>query len=192
MRKTQVSVFVAQSLDGYIASENDSLDWLESAASPGEDYGFSAFVSSVDLIAMGSTTYEHIKDVEYLPYQGRQVHVFTSRAYPSRQGFEFYARSPHEAMRYWEAEGISRVYLDGGSLISQFLEVGLVDDLTITTVPILLGSGKRLFRRITRHTALELRANQSYPAGMLQSRYHRVDAPVPECDAQAESNDPTT
>jgi dihydrofolate reductase len=167
-------VFIAQSLDGCIATDDDSLDWLTSAGSPSEDYGFDAFVAAVDLVAMGRSTYEFIKDVDELPYQGRPVHVFTTRAVTPRPGFEFYARTPNDALAHWASAGVRRVYLDGGSLISQFLAAGLVDDLTITTVPLLLGSGKRLFHRIDRMTHLTLVDSRAFPSGMLQSRYLRA------------------
>ena len=65
------------------------------------------------------------------------------------------------------------MYVDGGTLISQFLEAGLVDDLTITTVPLLLGSGKPLFHRIPATTSLRLAESHAFSSGMLQVRYER-------------------
>jgi dihydrofolate reductase len=174
MARPRISVFIAHSLDGYIATDDDSLDWLFAAGGEGEDYGFEAFLADVDVVAMGRATYDFIKDFPELPYGQRPVHVFTTQDLGPRDGFEFYARTPQEAVQAWEAAGVRRVYVDGGSLISQFLEAGLVDDLTLTTVPLLLGSGKPLFHRIPVATPLRLVDVQQFPSGMLNARYERA------------------
>lgn len=176
MARPRISVFIAHSLDGYIATDDDGLDWLDAAAGEGEDYGFFRFVAEVDIIAMGRSTYDVIKDVPELPYGGRPVHVFTTRDLGPREGFEFYARTPQEAVARWEEQGVRRVYIDGGTLISQFLGAGLVDDLTLTTVPVLLGSGKPLFHRIPVQTPLRLVGTEAFPSGMVNLRYEVVRA----------------
>ncbi|MFC6237103.1 dihydrofolate reductase family protein [Longivirga aurantiaca] len=174
MTRPRISVFIAHSVDGYIATDDDSLDWLMSAGAEGEDYGFEAFIADIDVIAMGRGTYDVIKDFPELPYGGRPVHVFTSQPLGPRDGFEFYARTPTEAVARWEADGVQHVYVDGGQLISQFLDAGLVDDLTLTAVPLLLGSGRPLFPRIATGTALRLVDVQAFPSGMLNRRYERA------------------
>ena len=174
MSRPRIAVFIAQSVDGYIATDDDSLDWLTQAGAEGEDYGFDAFLSDVDVVAMGRSTYEFIKDFPVLPYGDRPVHVFTSRDPGPRDGFEFYARTPREAVMHWEERGVGRVYLDGGTLISQFLEAGLVDEMTLTTVPLLLGSGKPLFHRIATATPLRLVRSQVFDSGMVNLRYERI------------------
>jgi dihydrofolate reductase len=174
MPRPHIAVFIAQSVDGYIATDDDSLDWLTAAGADGEDYGFDAFLSEVDVVAMGRSTYEFIKDFPELPYGSRPVHVFTTRGPGPRKGFEFYARTPVEAVTHWEEQGVGRVYLDGGTLISQFLDAGLVDEMTITTVPLLLGSGKPLFHRIAKATRLRLVNSQVFESGLVSLRYERA------------------
>lgn len=174
MTRPQIAVFIAQSLDGYIATDDDSLDWLMAAGAEGEDYGFDAFLSDIDVVAMGRSTYEFIKDVAELPYGSRPVHVFTTRDPGPREGFEFYASTPAEAVARWEEQGIGRVYVDGGTLISQFLDAGLIDEITLTTVPLLLGSGKPLFHRIATATPLTLVGSQVFDSGMVSIRYRRA------------------
>lgn len=174
MPRPRVSAFIAQSLDGYIATDDDSLDWLMAAAAEGEDYGFEAFLDDVDVVAMGRSTYDFIKDFPELPYGGRPVHVFTTRALGPREGFEFYARTPREAVAHWQEHGVQHVYIDGGTVISQFLEAGLVDEITLTTVPILLGSGKRLFHRIGASTPLRLVDCRPFGSGIVTLRYRRA------------------
>ena len=174
MSRPRISVFIARSVDGYIATDDDSLDWLMAAGVEGEDYGFDSFLTDVDVVAMGRSTYEFIKDFPELPYGNRPVHVFTTRDPGPRGGFEFYARTPVDAVQHWRAQGVGHVYLDGGTLISQFLDAGLVDDMTLTSVPVLLGSGKPLFHRIERATPLRLVGSQVFPSGMVNLRYERA------------------
>jgi len=174
MSRPRIAVFIARSVDGYIATDDDSLDWLTASAVEGEDYGFASFLSDIDVVAMGRSTYEFIRDVPELPYGNRPVHVFTTRDPGPREGFEFYARTPAEAVKHWEEQGVGRVYLDGGTLISQFLDAGLVDEMTLTTVPLLLGSGKPLFHRIAKATPLRLVDSQVFPSGMVNLHYRRA------------------
>ncbi len=174
MTRPRISVFIAHSVDGYIATDDDDLDWLMAYDGVGEDYGFEAFLADIDLIAMGRGTYDVIKDFPELPYGSRPVHVFTTQQLGPRDGFEFFARTPLEAVAAWTHAGIRHVYVDGGRLISQFLEAGLVDDLTLTSVPLLLGSGRPLFHRIPTQTPLRLVGTQAFPSGMLNRRYERA------------------
>mgnify|MGYP001191486556 FL=1 len=169
----QLSVFIASSLDGYIATVDDKLDWLMSAGAEGEDYGFEAFMASVDAIGMGRGTYNFIENMDPLPYRGQPLFVFTHRPPPERDGVTFWQPTPREAVDEWTRLGLKRVYVDGGNLISSFLAEGLIDDLLLTKVPILLGDGKRLFNPISRVTDLVLQDVQSFPSGMVNLRYQR-------------------
>jgi dihydrofolate reductase len=174
MARPRISAFIAHSVDGYIATDDDGLGWLDDAAADGEDYGFESFLADVDAIAMGRGTYSVIEGFDELPYGERPVYVFTTRDASPRERFTFWSRSPEQAVAHWEERGVSRVYVDGGSLISQFLAAGLVDDLTLTTVPVLLGSGKPLFHRIPVATPLRLVDVTPFPSGMVNLRYARA------------------
>jgi dihydrofolate reductase len=170
---TRLSVFIASSLDGYIARPDGSLDWLDDAARPDEDYGYDAFIADVDALAMGRGTYDFIASIDPLPFGGRPLYVFTHRPPPPRDGVTFWSPSPVEALAAWNDEGLGRVYVDGGVLVSSFLAEGLVDDLTITVVPLLLGDGLRLFHGVPTSTWLALRDVTSFPSGMVNLRYDR-------------------
>lgn len=170
---TTIAVFIATSLDGYIAAEDGSLDWLMAAGQSDEDYGFESFLETVDAVAMGRGTYDSIAHIEELPYGDRPLMVFTHRAGDDRPGVTFSSQTPDAAMTSWTSSGFGRVYIDGGVVISDFLAAGLVDEITITTVPTLLGRGIRLFNPIGTATNLTLRSVRSWPSGMVQSTYER-------------------
>lgn len=174
MTRPRISVFIGMSLDGYIATENNSVDWLVAASSEDEDYGFNTFLSDIDIVAMGRSTYDFIKNEPELPYGTRPIHVFTSQSLNDYNNFHFFAKSPHEAVNHWESLGYQHVYVDGGLLVSQFLEADLVDDLTLTVAPLLLGSGKSLFHPRSHSTQLQLVSSQSFKSGMTQLKYVRA------------------
>jgi dihydrofolate reductase len=169
----RVCVYIAASLDGYIAGPDGELDWLESAAAPGEDYGYEQFLAGVDALAMGSGTFGHISAMDPLPFGDRPLFVFTHRAMPVRPGVVFWALTPGEAVAHWEGQGLSTVYLDGGRLISAFLAEDLVDEIVLTVVPVVLGEGLPLFHPTGRTVPLALQGVQSWPSGMAQLRYAR-------------------
>ena len=129
-----LSVFISCSLDGYIADDDGRLDWLDAAAVAEEDYGFDAFLATVDALAMGRGTYDHIAHLDPLPFGSRPVFVFTHRPPAPRPGVTFCSMDPAEARLRWEQAGLGRVYLDGGHLISAFLDENLVDVAATGTI----------------------------------------------------------
>lgn len=170
---TQLSVFIASSVDGYIAAPDGDLGWLEAATRPDEDYGYDEFLATVDGLAMGRSTYDHIAHLDPLPFGGRPVFVFTHRAFVSRSGVTSWAPSPNEAAHAWAGVGLARVYVDGGQLISQFLGEGLIDDMTLITAPVVLGRGRPLFHPFQRTIGLKLTSVRSWPSGFTSRAYAR-------------------
>jgi dihydrofolate reductase len=169
--RPRLSVFIAASLDGYIATTDGNLGWLEASAREGEDYGYDTFLTDVDALAMGRGTYDHIASIDPLPFGERPVYVFTHRAPPPRDGVTFWELDAAAAVRRWTELEHRHVYVDGGVLISSFLQEGLIDDLTITIAPVLLGDGIRLFPGGFPQTLLALDDAKPFPGGMVTLRY---------------------
>lgn len=170
----RLSVFIATSLDGYIATSDGNLDWLHNAATPGRDYGYATFMETVDALAMGRGTYDHIAALDPLPFDGRPLFVFTRQHPEPRTGVTFWQVEPAEALEQWARSGLARVYVDGGRLISSFLAVDLIDDLTITVVPVLLGSGLPLFHPSPVVRRFRLDGCASWPDGLVTLSYSRA------------------
>jgi dihydrofolate reductase len=170
LTRPRLSVFIATSLDGYIAAHDGSLDWLDAAARADEDYGYDGFLDTVDALAMGRGTYDHIARLDPLPFGDRPVYVFTHRPAAAREGVVFWATSADEAIARWTEAGHDRVYVDGGVLIRSFLAVDAIDDLTITVAPVVLGDGIPLFEGDP-GVALTLRSATPFPSGMVTLRY---------------------
>ena len=170
------SVFIATSLDGYIARRNGAIDWLSIVHPVDEAHGYGAFMATVDAIVVGRGTYDTVLGFEEWPYGGKRVAVMTHRPARPRHGEEFFSGSAAElAARLQDAR---RVYVDGGKVVSQFLAAGLIDDMTISVIPIILGEGLRLFPGGEGEHRLELEGQRSWPSGMVQMRYRVRAAPA--------------
>ena len=165
------SVYLAVSLDGYIARADGGLDWLSAVELEGEDYGFQAFLDSVDTLVLGRSTYEVVRDFEPWPYAGKRCVVLSHRPLEPRHGEEAFAGSPAELVERLCGQGARRAYVDGGATVRQFLAAGLVDDLTLSVIPILLGDGIPLFDGGVPETRLVLDGSQSWSSGLCQLRY---------------------
>jgi dihydrofolate reductase len=167
----QCSVYIAASLDGYIARSDGGIDWLSIVDRAGEDYGYQSFHQSVDTVVVGRSTYNLALGFDPWPYAGKRCVVLTHAPPAPRHGEEFYSGSPRELCDRLAEQGATRVYVDGGAVIQQFLSAGLVTDLTVSFVPVLLGEGVRLFGNTGGDLPLELARTKSFPSGLVQVQY---------------------
>jgi dihydrofolate reductase len=147
----EAHVFIATSLDGYIAEQDGGIDWLTGLPAPeGEDHGYAAFMAGIDAILMGRATLEKALEFDAWPY-ALPVAVLsrrlTSAELPAalRDSVHVWDCTPRVALERLGREGARRVYVDGGQVISACLREGLIARLTITRVPVLLGRGLPLF-----------------------------------------------
>jgi len=172
---SRVRVYMACSFDGYVAGPEDDLSWLEAErpdappADPGA-LGFEAFIADVGALLMGRRTHDVVKGLGLWMYGERPVLVATRRplepAAPSVRPVEGSIEAMVEEARRAAAGG--DVYVDGADLVRQALDAGLVDELTLTVVPVLLGGGVSLFGGLTRRQDLEITAHHRYAQGMVQ------------------------
>lgn len=170
----KISVYIATSADGFIARKNGDIDWLPPGSEGGEDYGYAEFISTVDYIVMGRNSFEKVLTFGEWPYD-KKVIVLTSRdltLLPKlADKVEPLHLSPRELIQEMDIRGAKRIYLDGGVTIQRFLREGLVDEMTITTIPILIGEGLPLFGELEKDINLELMTSKSFKNGFVQTRY---------------------
>ena len=169
----KVSVYIAVSADGYIARKNGEIDWLPGGEG-GEDYGYAEFMSGIDHVVMGRNTFEKVLTFGGWHYE-KKVIVLTSRkltlAPELTDKAEALHLSPLELVYELERRGSRHIYLDGGVTIQNFLREGLVDEMTITTIPILIGEGLPLFGSLEKDIKLELLVSRSFRNGLVQNKY---------------------
>ena len=168
----RASVFIATSLDGFIARTNGGLDWLP--AGRGEEHGYTAFMATVDTIVMGRLTYETVLTFRPWPYQ-KPVVVLTSRSLVVPPALaatvETMAGEPSALLSRLTERGVQHVYVDGGKTIQRFLEAGLIQRLIVTRIPVLLGEGIPLFGPLSRDVRLRHIATSQFSSGLVQSEY---------------------
>ncbi len=173
MQRPRCSVFIATSLDGYIARKDGTFDFLSIVEQPNEDYGFAEFFATVDALVIGRHTYETALGFPEWPYAGKRCIVLTHRETPSVHGEQFFAGAAPGLVEQLGLGGAQRLYVDGGAVIRDFLAAGLIDDMTISIVPVLLGEGIALFGAEVPEQRLLLESSRSYPSGLVQLHYVR-------------------
>lgn len=169
-------VFIATSLDGFIARTDGDIDWLTGFSALGEDHGYDTHIARMDGIIMGRGTYEKVLTFDQW-YYSKPVLVLSRSLDPASvpehlaDKVEILAATPEEAMGHATARGWTRVYADGGLLIQSFLRAGLIEDMIISRIPILLGDGIPLFGPSGKDVALEHIETTAFPSGLVQSHY---------------------
>lgn len=169
-------MFMAMSLDGFVARADFGLDWLMKQKTDGEDHGYDAFIASVDGLVMGSGSFRTMLALDAWPYEKPVVvlsRTLTSKDIPEalRDKASISDKTPHQLMASLSEQGWRRAYIDGGKIIQSFMREGLISDMTVTIVPILIGEGKRMFGPLTADIDLQLLESKSYPSGLITSRY---------------------
>jgi dihydrofolate reductase len=173
MAGVKTSVFVGVSLDGFIARLNGEFDFLPEGG--GEPHGYDEFISTVDVIVMGRNTFETVLALPEWPYGDKQVVVLSARAVDlsavARFGVTKMAGKPADIVAKLAAQGARHLYVDGGITIQGFLREGLIQQVTITRVPVLIGSGIPLFGPLERDIRLRHITTHTYASGLVKSEY---------------------
>ncbi len=179
--RAKSSVFVAATLDGFIARSDGSIDWLNEAnksVPAGEDCGFAQFMSGIDVLIMGRNTFEQVLSFNAWPYGSTPVVVMSHRKikFPSHlpESISTSSETPKDIVERLSAAGARRLYIDGGLTIQSFISAGLIDDITVTTIPVLIGTGKRLFGPLEGDVHLLHERTLSYPFGFVQNTYRVI------------------
>ena len=172
----KASVFIATSLDGFIARTTGALDWLPQGG--GEPHGYDEFMATVDALVIGRKTYETVLTFRAWPYDKKPVFVLstsTVAAPPTGALMECMSGDPTDIVSKLAARGIRHIYVDGGITIQRFLQAGLIQRLIITRIPILLGDGIPLFGITQRDIHLKHIGTKQYASGFVQSEYAVLD-----------------
>jgi len=173
MRK--ISLFIAMSLDGYIAKPNNDLSFLKLVEKEGEDYGYAEFTSQIDTIIVGRKTYDYVvREIGSSHYDNgqRDVYVITRTERPQVGRTIFYTGDLSELSAYLKSGDGKNIYCDGGAeVINELLKHDLIDDFVISVIPILLGNGTRLFKDGRPEQALEFITAKTFDTGLTQLHY---------------------
>ena len=170
-------VYVATSLDGFIAGIDGDLDWLNNLPNPDRsDYGFADFIRRIDALVMGRNTFETVLAFDAWPYP-KPVFVLSSslKKIPATltDKVEIVQGDLVQLVNDLHRRGYQSLYIDGGRTIQNFLRADLIDELIITQVPILLGRGIPLFGDIEQTLKFSHQSTETFTTGLVQSHYVR-------------------
>jgi len=177
MNQPKVILYIAASVDGYIAKPGDDLSFLSMVEKEGEDYGYTAFMRDVDTVIMGRKTHDWVvKATGAFPHQDKKVFVITRTPRPAMEETKYYNGDLVELIKHIKNQGGKNIFCDGGAeIVRAFLHHDLIDEFVISIIPVLLGGGKRLFMEDGyAEKNLELLNVKSYEKGLVQLHYRRT------------------
>jgi len=170
-------LYIAMSLDGYIAKPNDDLSFLSIVQKNGEDYGYSDFVKSVDTVILGRKTYDWVMtQVLVFPHADKNSFIITRTSKPSIGKTKFYTGNLKDLITKLKAEQGKNIFIDGGAeIVNELLKDNLIDEFIISVIPILIGNGTKLFNDGRPEQILELVSSRQFEKGLTQLHYRRKD-----------------
>lgn len=173
MNNRKVILFIAASLDGFIAKADGDISFLSAVEQPGEDYGYANFLESVDTVILGRKTYDKIRSMfGGLAYGERNVFVLTRSPQPANDKVTFYSGSLVDLLSNLKSTNGRNIFCDGGAeTVRRFLQEDLFDEIVVSIIPVLLGDGIRLFSEGFPEKKLQFVDAKSFEKGLVQLHY---------------------
>lgn len=173
MSSRKVILYIAQSLDGYIAAPGDDLSFLSAVEQEGEDYGYGDFIATVDTVIMGRRTYDWVvRQMGYFPHADKEAYILTRTPKPSAGQTHFYNGDVSGLIQSLKHKQGGHIFCDGGAdVVHVLLTQNLIDEFVISIIPVLLGDGIRLFRDGRPTLNLQLESSNHFPSGLVQMKY---------------------
>lgn len=173
----KVILYIATSLDGYIAGPNDDLSFLSIVEQEGEDYGYTDFVKSVDTVILGRKTYDWVMThVPEFLHADKESYIITRTPQPGKGKTNFYTGGLKELIIRLKSEKGKNIFVDGGAeIVKELLNQKLIDEFIISVIPILLGDGTRLFKDGRPKQTLKFVEARKFDTGLIQLHYKRTD-----------------
>lgn len=175
--KRKIILYIAESLDGFIAKEDGDISWLSIADRTDEDYGYNDFINTVDTVIMGRKTYEKVLSfgIEF-PHKDKKCFVLSNTMKGNEHNIEFYNGDISELIERLREEKGKNIFIDGGSeVIRAFRNKNLIDEYVISIIPVLIGKGIPLFKDADTENSLKLTGSKIFHSGLVQLRYERLD-----------------
>ena len=173
MEKRKLILYIACSLDGYIARPNDDLSFLNKVQIEGEDYGYHDFISNVDTVVLGRRTYDWVMNqVDSFPHSDKETYIITRTGRPNKENITFYTGELKELINGLKRKQGKNIFCDGGAeIVNELLREKLFDELIISVIPVLVGDGIRLFHDGRPEQELECVSVKSFETGLVQLHY---------------------
>ncbi|WP_298223639.1 dihydrofolate reductase family protein [Flavobacterium sp.] len=173
----KVILYIATSLDGYIAKPNDDLGFLSIVEQEGQDYGYADFIKTVDAVIVGRKTYDKVISMGFdFPHADKDTYIITRTPRPNLGSLKFYTGDLKSLVDRLKSESGKNIFCDGGAeIVNELLKGDLIDEFIISVIPILVGNGTKLFKDGRPEQKLALIAVKSFDTGLTQLHYKRGD-----------------
>ena len=172
----KVILYIAQSLDGFIAREDNDISWLSIVEQEGEDYGYGEFIKTIDTVIMGRKTYEKVLSfgIEF-PHNDKKSYVLSKTINGNEGNLQFYNDSIDSLIEKLKSEKGKNIFIDGGAeVVKELRSKNLIDQYVISIIPIMIGKGVRLFKEIDTEDRLKLIDCKAFSTGLVQLKYETV------------------
>ncbi len=172
----KLTLYIAASADGFIAAPNDDLSFLNSVELPGEDYGYNAFMATVDTVLLGRKTYDKVRSMGVdQPHADKECYVITRTPRENIGTTTFYSGDLAALVQKLKGEPGKRIFCDGGGeIIDELLHADMIDEIIVSVIPVILGSGTPLFKPGRTQQSLKLITAQSFASGLVQLHYEVI------------------
>ena len=173
MSTRKVIVYIAASVDGYIAKHGYDLSFLDIVTQEGEDYGYGEFIQTIDTVIVGRKTYDWVmQHVAEFPHASKACYIITRTPRPASGTVQFYTGDLRALVLQLKQQTGRHIFVDGGAeVVNTLLQEQLVDELIISTIPVLLGNGVRLFKEGIPEQRLSLVQSRAYASGLVQQHF---------------------
>lgn len=173
----KVILYIASSIDGYIAKPNDNLDFLSIVEQEGQDYGYAEFIKTVDAVIVGRKTYDKVIAMGFdFPHADKDAYIITRKPRPTIGSVKFYTGNLKSLVTKLKSKNGKNIFCDGGAeIVNELLKHNLIDEFIISLIPILLGNGTKLFKDNRPEQELELVSTKQFDKGLIQLHYKRAD-----------------
>ncbi|MGV0923861.1 dihydrofolate reductase family protein [Empedobacter tilapiae] len=173
----KVILYIATSLDGYIAKPDDNLDFLSIVEQDGQDYGYNDFIQTVDTVIVGRRTYDKVASMGFdFPHSDKDAYIITRTPRSSIGSIKFYTDDLTLLINKLKSEDGKNIFCDGGAeIVNELLKNNLIDEFIISVIPILVGNGIKLFKDDRPELKLELISVKSFEKGLVQLHYKRIN-----------------
>lgn len=175
MQQREVVLYIAMSVDGYIAKEDGDINWLSVVDTPNEDYGYNEFISTIDTVIMGRKTYDKVLTFGIkFPHKDRKCYVLSNTKTGKDENVEFYRGDLIKLIMKIRKENSKNIFIDGGAeTVFELMKTGIIDKFVISIIPVILGSGISLFKSGSPEHKLKLTGCKSFNSGLVQLFYEK-------------------
>jgi len=170
-------LYIATSLDGYIAKPDDDLSFLSIVEQDGQDYGYRDFMETVDTVILGRKTYDKVMSMGVgFPHADKEAYIITRTSKPAVGSTTFYTGDLSLLIERLKSQHGKNIFCDGGAeIVNELLKYQLIDEFIISIIPVLLGEGIQLFKNGRPEMNLELVSTIQFEKGLVQLHYKKIN-----------------